>query len=313
MLAHLEHENLFLMPLDEERHWYRYHPLFAEALRGRLTQAEPELLARLHRQAACWYAAHELLDDAVRHALSANDWDYASSLIENAYRRLIMNGEMTTLRAWLDSFPAPIIQARPRLALTYAWALGYSGPFERQEQMLHCVEAAVGGCAEVADPDIGTEWAGDAESRQLCGELWALRAMVASLRWESSRAIEFAQQAMWLLWPDTWAEFYQQPPIVPPAPEERWLRAVILHALGDAYRLDGNVRSAETTYREALRLTTGDGAAPPESFPLMALTAAIRLGQVLTGQGAADRSRMDLSPRTRPVSTAWGRVIAFFR
>jgi LuxR family maltose regulon positive regulatory protein len=308
VLSYLERENLFIVPLDEERHWYRYHPLFAEALAARLAEAEGDLVADLQRRAAAWYEAQGLLADAVRHALAAGDQEHAARLVEGAYRRLVMQGEIVLLRAWLDALPAELVRARPRLGLAAAWALGLSDPHEHQEQALRWVAAALGEPWEAADPETESAPSPDPETDKLRGELLALRAVAESLRWECQAAVEHAQAAMWLLWPDSWAEFFQEPPAGPVSQEDIWLRAVILHALGNAYRWSGNVAAAERTYRETLRLTLGDGApaagltppvglaapvgltppdglAPAPAFPMIALTAGLRLGQVLVNQG----------------------------
>ncbi len=283
MLAQLERENLFVVPLDEDRRWYRYHPLFAEALRARLAQAEPDSLSELHRRAAAWYESQGQVPDAVRHFFSTGDLEHVGRLIEATYKRLMMNGEMVTLRAWLDALPRELLRGRPRLALAYAWSLAYSGPHDLQEQALSWVEASLGEEAGDAVGDGGPIGPQNAADRVLRGEMLALRATGASLRWQSKLAIELAQQALWLLWPDDWAEFFQDEPVAPATLEDIWLRAVVLQALGNAHRLDGNVHAAETTYREVLRLTLGDGVLPP--FPMMALTASIRLGQVLINRG----------------------------
>jgi len=285
MLSYLERENLFIVPLDEERHWYRYHPLFAEALAARLAEAGGDLVADLQRRAAAWYEAQGLLADAVRHALAAGDQEHAARLVEGAYRRLVMQGEIVLLRAWLDALPVELVRSRPRLGLADAWAMGLSDPHEHQEQALRWVAAALGEPWEPADPDAESAPSPDPETDKLRGELLALRAVAESLRWECQRAVEHAQAAMWLLWPDSWAEFFQEPPTGPVSQEDIWLRAVILHALGNAYRWGGNVAAAERTYRETLRLTLGDGAPPASSFPMIALTAGLRLGQVLVNQG----------------------------
>jgi len=291
MLSYLERENLFIVPLDEERHWYRYHPLFAEALAARLAEAEGDLVADLQRRAAAWYEAQGLLADAVRHALAASDQEHAARLVEGAYRRLVMQGEIVLLRTWLDALPAELVRARPRLGLAYAWTLGLSDPHELQEPALRWVAAALGETWEPADPDAPRAPSPDPEADKLRGELLALRAVAESLRWDCQHAVEHAQEAMWLLWPDSWAEFFQEPPVGPVNPEDIWLRAVILHALGNAYRWGGNVAAAERTYRETLRLTLGDGAPlagpepPAAAFPMIALTAGLRLGQVLVNQG----------------------------
>lgn len=283
MLARLERENLFIAPLDEERRWYRYHPLFAEALAARLAEAEGLLVPRLHGRAARWYEGQGMLADAVRHALAAGDHTHVACRLEGAYRRLVMQGELVLLRGWLDALPAELVRSRPRLGLAYAWAAGLAGPCEAQEQALRGVAEALGEPWAPADPDATPMPSQDAEADRLRGELLALRAMTESQQWECRAAVEHAQAAMWLLWPDSWAEFFQEPAPAAVAADEIWLRAVILHALGNAYRWSGNLAAAERTYRETLRLTVA--AAPAPSFPMLALTAGLRLGQVLVGRG----------------------------
>ena len=106
MLERLERANLFLVPLDDERHWYRYHHLFAEVLRQRLQRLHPERVADLHRRASAWYAHHGLIRDAVHHALAAADFAQAARLIEQAAEAMAKRGEIATLRAWLERLPA---------------------------------------------------------------------------------------------------------------------------------------------------------------------------------------------------------------
>jgi LuxR family maltose regulon positive regulatory protein len=287
MLNRLERENLFIVPLDEERRWYRYHPLFAEAMRGRLAETEPTLFAELHRRAAAWYEANGQMTDAIRHLLQIGDQIDAARLIEQGYMRQIVIGELGTLRTWLDALSLDLVRVRPRLALAYCWSIAYSGPHSLQEQLLGWVEAALGGAswdASASEEEL-MAWSEDPGARSIRGELLALRGLILSFRWESRRATECSQQAMFLLWPDRWAEFYQEPQGAQLATEDLWLRIVILQSLGNAYRLDGNVRSAETAYREAYRLTMGEGPDGDPLFPMLALAAASRLGQVLMAQG----------------------------
>jgi len=313
MLTWLEQQNLFIVRLDEERRWYRYHPLFAEAMRARLAEAEPDLLTELHRRAAEWYETNGQMADAVRHALLIGDQERAARLIERGYMRLIIVGQLATLRAWLDALPIDLVRARPRLALAYCWSIMYAGPYELQEQAIGWVEATLGDAtwdAHAGEEEIAA-WSGDAEDRAVRGEMLALRAMMLSLRWESRRATECAQQAMYLLWPDRWAEFYQEPQVKPMAPEEQWLRAVILQALGNAYRLDGNVKSAETVYRETLRLTLGESSTAAAPFPMLALAAGFRLGQVLMSQGRLPDAEWVLRDALDRVRSSGGEMLLF--
>ncbi len=313
MLTWLEQQNLFIVRLDEERRWYRYHPLFAEAMRARLAEAEPDLLTELHRRAAEWYETNGQMADAVRHALMIGDQERAARLIERGYMRLIIVGQLATLRAWLDALPIELVRARPRLALAYCWSIMYAGPYELQEQAIGWVETALGDApwdAHAGEEEIAA-WSGDAEDRAVRGEMLALRAMMLSLRWESRRATESAQQSMYLLWPDRWAEFYQDPQVESMAPEEQWLRAVILQALGNAYRLDGNVKSAETVYRETLRLTLGESSTAAVPFPMLALAAGFRLGQVLMSQGRLPDAEWVLGDVLDRVRRSGGEMLLF--
>jgi LuxR family maltose regulon positive regulatory protein len=115
LLEELERANLFLIPLDEERGWYRYHQLFAEVLRLRLQQTHPDLVAELHRKAATWCASHGLIDNAVRHALAAGDAAWTARLIEQHVEEILRRGEGETLRRWVAVVPQEVVRDRPRL------------------------------------------------------------------------------------------------------------------------------------------------------------------------------------------------------
>lgn len=123
ILEELERTNLFLIPLDDERQWYRYHHLFRDFLRGRLDKTRPEYAPALHRAAAEWYAANGLLEEAVRHALQTRDWDYAADCVERHGFTLIVHGELATLSAWCAAFPDEVLDTRPVLCLLQGWAL----------------------------------------------------------------------------------------------------------------------------------------------------------------------------------------------
>ena len=127
LLAAMEADNLFIVPLDEERHWYRYHRLFADLLRKRLRQTQPDLLPVLHGRAADWFAAHDLLPDAIDHALAAQDFARAALLIEQAAEGALMRSENRTLLGWLDRLPEDAWQPRSTLKLYRAWALLLNG------------------------------------------------------------------------------------------------------------------------------------------------------------------------------------------
>ena len=121
MLADIERAGLFLVPLDEVRGWWRYHHLFADLLRARLQAEQPGRAVALHRAAAAWCEAHDLADDAVRHALAAGDAAWAARLVERHVETLLGRSEGVTLRRWLSALPAESVRDRPRLCLAQAY------------------------------------------------------------------------------------------------------------------------------------------------------------------------------------------------
>jgi LuxR family maltose regulon positive regulatory protein len=132
-LEQVERANLFLVPLDEVRRWWRYHHLFADLLRARLQRERPERLQALHRNAATWCEGHGLVDDAIGHAVAAGDPGWAARLVERNAEALLQRGEGTTVDRWLRALPAELVRARPQLCLAKAIAAlveGRSDPAE---------------------------------------------------------------------------------------------------------------------------------------------------------------------------------------
>ena len=115
MLEQVEQANLFLVPLDEVRGWWRYHYLFADLLRARLQQQQPGRVAGLHRNAAAWCEEHGLADDAVRHAVARRGPRLGRPADRTAFRRDLLPGEGATVQRWLAALPAELASSRPRL------------------------------------------------------------------------------------------------------------------------------------------------------------------------------------------------------
>src|SRR5215218_5699061 len=130
LLEQAERANLFLVPLDEVRGWWRYHHLFADLLRARLAREQPERLPELHRAAAAWCEQHGLVDDAVRHALAAGELAWVARLVEQHFEELLWRSEDATLRRWLEALPAELVRSRPRLCLAQAYGALLSGRLE---------------------------------------------------------------------------------------------------------------------------------------------------------------------------------------
>ncbi|MCL4861402.1 MAG: hypothetical protein KJZ93_18435 [Caldilineaceae bacterium] len=141
-LRYLEANNLFLVALDEERTWYRYHALFGELLRNQLLQAEPDQMAGLHERAAGWYQAHGFLQKAVEHAFQSENGDVVSSLIEKNSLSMLYQGEVATVVSWFDRLPEAILHASLLLCIDKAWALALMQRQTRPEEVERALLAA---------------------------------------------------------------------------------------------------------------------------------------------------------------------------
>jgi ATP/maltotriose-dependent transcriptional regulator MalT len=123
LLAHLEAANLFLIPLDEERRWYRYHHLFSDLLRSQLTRSQPESIAELHRRASLWYEGNGDIQAAIHHALQDTDLSRAAQLIEQHVLPKLYQGEVALVESWFERLPEEILDSAPILCIGKAWAL----------------------------------------------------------------------------------------------------------------------------------------------------------------------------------------------
>jgi len=246
-LAALERANLFVIPLDDEHHWYRYHHLFADLLRN-LARRElsPEQIRALHRRASLWYEERAsggvssgdleaaALDTAhaaaIEHALHAQDWERAAALIERVLGAALAAGRVTTLLRWMDALPDEWVLRRPRLAIYRGWSLFLNGQYARSEQALGDARRAL----QRAPPS--------GERKMLRGELGAMLATLATLRHDLPTTIEEARIALEHLPGDRLAA-----------------RARATRALGIAYGLRGDTDRQVETLREAQRLALDGG------------------------------------------------------
>jgi LuxR family maltose regulon positive regulatory protein len=213
-LESLEAANLFTIPLDDERRWYRYHRLFADLLRERLQREKPELVPELHRRASEWYEEHGLIPEAVRHTLASGSQERAADLIEWTAWTVLIRGEMITLLGWLDALPADLLRSRPQLGVLRAWALAFTGRLEEFESQLHEVDI-----------------------RQVHGDVVAVRAHVAALRGDVPGTIELAHQALEQLPEQKW-----------------FSRGLVALSLGIAYWRSGDLAAASRALADAIML-----------------------------------------------------------
>jgi LuxR family maltose regulon positive regulatory protein len=230
MLESLERTNLFVLALDDERHWFRYQHLPAEFLRQRLRQTQAERMPELHRRAAEWNERNGFVSEAIEHALAAEDFERAAGLVEGAARLTLRRGEITTVQGWLDALPDDMVRSRGRLGVARAWVLLLSSQLESVEAWLEVMGAAA--CARLA-----TE-----EADLLQGEISVIRAMVASYRDDPAQVIECCQQALEHV-----------------AEDDLTMRAVVLDFLGVAYRLDGDLYRSSQALVESININRAVG------------------------------------------------------
>jgi LuxR family transcriptional regulator, maltose regulon positive regulatory protein len=184
ILEYLEHTNLFLLPMDEERRWYRYHNLFAGLLRQRLRRTWPDEIPDLLRRASAWCAAQGLIDEAFKYALSAKDVHSAADLVESQALEQLKRGDLASLLSRLHQLPQEIVFERPWLSAYFAWALLLTGQLESVERYLAVSEEKI---SSVEDSD------------DLLGHVSAIRAYSASQQGDVERAYALAHRALDLL------------------------------------------------------------------------------------------------------------------
>lgn len=142
LLEQLEAANLFVVPLDQERHWFRYHHLFADLLRAHLQETLPNLIPELHRRAAAWYEKNGFSAEAVHHAQASGDDDLAAGVVERAITRIDTwsRTSLSVVRGWLSALPDEAVQPRPRLRLFMSRVMFISGQPELGSKLLEALE-----------------------------------------------------------------------------------------------------------------------------------------------------------------------------
>ncbi len=194
ILEVLERSNLFLTPLDGRRHWYRYHGLFAQALRYRLEQWEGEQVAALHLRASRWYAAHGSASEAVGHALLSQDWEQAATLIEHIIPPMLWKpGESPLVLRWLKRLPPAVIRSRPRLCFAYAWVLYHVSSASAATFWLEATEA---GLAQQQEANFALSAEDQVALDNLRGELFTLRAWMGMLDGDGQEIHKLCRHAL---------------------------------------------------------------------------------------------------------------------
>jgi LuxR family maltose regulon positive regulatory protein len=199
-LEKLERGNVFVIPLDDRRQWYRYHHLFAHVLRARLPDELPGEVAVLHRRASDWYEQDGKSPDAIRHALAAGEFERAAGLIEAVAEATLLRYEPALLLEWLGPLPDSVLQSRPVLSVYHSFALGGVGELEAAETRLHDAEQWLdGGSGQAEASSVGMVVGDQAAFQALPGLIALAHAYYAQARGDLSVTRQEAARALDLL------------------------------------------------------------------------------------------------------------------
>jgi LuxR family maltose regulon positive regulatory protein len=297
MLEALERGNLFVIPLDDQRQWYRYHHLFAEVLQAHLQEAQPDRMSMLHLRASGWYEQKGLRSDAIRHALAAKDFERAAGLIELARPAMDLSYQSSTWLGWVKALPDVLIRTRPVLSVGYAWALLDGGELEASESRLQDAERWLDMPTDKTRPESfddaqdklrrGMVVVDKEQFRSLPASISTARAYRSLALGDVPGAVKYAQQALELTPEDDQARHNEATSLLGLAQytsgnleaAERSLadfhtnlrkageiptQIGITFLLADIRVTLGRLHEAESIYQQSLHLATGQG----ETMPL---------------------------------------------
>ena len=192
LIETLERANLFIVALDDQREWYRYHHLFADVLRVRMLNEQPEQVPLLHQRASQWYERHDLTDESIRHALAARDFNRAAHLMELAVSGIRRHRREAMMHGWLRALPAGTVRRSPVLSLFYGSMLMASGDLSGVEPWLADAERALAAVPE----GTALPWAETDDLRTLPSTIAMYRAALAQARGDAAGTAEHAQRAL---------------------------------------------------------------------------------------------------------------------
>jgi LuxR family maltose regulon positive regulatory protein len=244
ILLELEHDNLFILPLDSRREEYRYHHLLKEFLDHRLENFQSKSKPILHRRAAAWYQEHGPVFEAIPHLLAAGDQDLAARIIEAQYPTLISRSKIESLYSWFELLPAEILHYAPKLHLIKAWTLVSMGRIHRARDSIDRMEEELGITSDIFDsPEVKKI---EAVEREAIIESTVVRAYIASEEYLSDRTIQLAQKVF------PYLEIRGGAGPVTPYKE---LLATNHLSIGIAYKLQGKLRPASDAFLKAESLS----------------------------------------------------------
>ena len=234
MLEHLERSNLFVVPLDDERTWYRYHHLFADVLRARMRVTAPGRVSTAHTRASQWFAVHGMIEDAVGHALAGRDFERAASLVEAALPDLRRTRQDRLVLGWIRGLPETVVRRSPVLSVMAAWSLIMAGDLDAAQRRLDDAEAAL--VAGAHDPVRAATWADTDDLRTAPATVAVYRASLAQARGDVVDTVRHAERALDLA-----------------GPADHFIRGAAGGFLGLAAWAAGDVRTGLETFAESVR------------------------------------------------------------
>ncbi len=311
-LERLSRVNLFILSLDNQNHWFRYHHLFRDFLRERLVQTQTNGIKELHHKASKWYQGHGQLEQAIKHAIQAEDFDRTAHLIEGISKTGVVISEPSVVLGWLKELPPEIIEARPELGLSYATTLLSLGHLDSVEAYLVDVERVVSAQMSGVTKDTGifseVEPAvmsppEEAQIRDYSGKIAAIRSVVVCYQGDASAAVSLSQKALEdlpendLFWRGVMAinialnisgiigskdllieacQILADAAEESEANEDYYTAIFALGRLGDLLRIRGKLRDSVKSYQEAIRL----GGIRAQTFPSTGISH-VGFGEVL--------------------------------
>jgi len=271
MLETLEKMNLFVIPLDNERRWYRYHHLFADVLRKHLEQQHPRLLSELHLRASRWYEQNGLIAEAINHSLAGGDQDRAIRLIAQNGPILLIGGELNALSNWIKTIESHS-RTHPMILIIKAWLFILTGQHERSEEMLQTAEKLI----PSSEPNNEISW--------MQGAITTGRSYRSFMIGDMNLTATYARQAVECL---TDADLIS-----------RSIRGIAISLLGEASLMNGELEEARQACEEAKRISQAAG----DTHVVIIINSA--LGRIFIEQGllhkAAEIFEETLQIATRP-------------